>query len=111
MGRPINHYGYLIESETGNILSGLTNRVVFAASDLDERGNIPMPYAIEKFNFNPFELQGTFFYDDVEDPLSFQKNQRGNSYLDELGRAVNLQGFLIDRAGSVVTKDGIKRFD
>ena len=30
-----------------------------------------MPQSIEKFNFNPFDLLGTFFFDDVEDPLSF----------------------------------------
>ena len=30
-----------------------------------------MPHALEKYNFNPFDLLGTFFYDDVEDPLSF----------------------------------------
>lgn len=41
--------------------------------DLDERGNIPMPHSIERFNFNPFDLLGTFFFDEVEDPLSFQK--------------------------------------
>ena len=48
-----------------------TGATVFMNRDLDERGNIPMPFAIEKFNFNPFDLLGTFFYDDVEDPLSF----------------------------------------
>ena len=88
-----------------------TGAVVFAAPDLDERGNIPMPFALEKFNFNPFDLLGTFFYDDVEDPLSFQKTQRAGKYIDELGRSVSLQGFLVDEQGSVINKNGIKRFD
>ena len=61
-----------------------------------------MPYALEKYNFNPFDLLGTFFYDDVEDPLSFQKNGRGDRYKDELGRLVSLQGFMVDEDGSVV---------
>lgn len=69
-GRAINQYGYLID-EQGNIAHNMTGQMVFPAADLDERGNIPMPYAIEKFNFNPFDFLGTFFYDDVEDPLSF----------------------------------------
>lgn len=73
-GRPINHYGYLVDLETGNVVHNRTSTVVFQAKDLDERGNIPMPFAIEKYNFNPFDLLGTFFYDDVEDPLSFVKN-------------------------------------
>lgn len=72
-GRPINHYGYLVDMETGNVVHNMTSTVVFQAKDLDERGNIPMPFAIEKYNFNPFDLLGTFFYDDVEDPLSFHK--------------------------------------
>ena len=85
--------------------------MVFPQSDLDERGNIPMPYAIEKFNFNPFDLLGTFFFDDVEDPLSFQKNQRSGKYIDELGRPISLQGFLTDSEGSIMDKNGLKRFD
>ena len=70
-----------------------------------------MPYSIERFNFNPFDLLGTFFYDDVEDPLSFQKSQRSGRYIDELGRFVSLQGFLTDTEGSIVDREGIKRFD
>lgn len=85
--------------------------VVFEAADLDERGNIPMPFALEKFNFNPFDLLGTFFYENVEDPLSFQKTQKGNRYIDELGRTVSLQGFLVDSKGSIINKFGLKRFD
>lgn len=69
--RPINHYGHLIDLETGDIIHRVTGTKVFARNDLDERGNIPMPFAIEKYNFNPFDLLGTFFYDDAEDPLSF----------------------------------------
>ena len=110
-GRPINQYGYLVDSNTGNVVQTDTGAVVFAAPDLDERGNIPMPFALEKFNFNPFDLLGTFFYDDVEDPLSFQKTQRAGKYIDELGRSVSLQGFLVDEQGSVINKNGIKRFD
>ena len=32
-----------------------------------------MPYALEKSNFNPFDLLGTFLFEDPEDPLSFIK--------------------------------------
>lgn len=70
-----------------------------------------MPYALEKYNFNPFDLLGTFFYEDPEDPLSFNKGQRGNRFIDELGRFVSMQGFLVNEEGSVIDKDGVKRFD
>lgn len=110
-GYPINMYGHLIDPSTGNIIHNRTGAVVFKQNDLDEKGYIPMPDSIEKFNFNPFDLLGTFFFDDVEDPLSFQMNQRNGQYIDELGRNVSLQGFLVDKEGSVTDQEGIKRFD
>ena len=42
-GRPINHHGYLIDPETGDIIHNSTGAKVFRRKDLDERGNIPMP--------------------------------------------------------------------
>lgn len=53
--RPVNTYGYLVDKATGDIIDGY-GRKVFDRRDLDERGNLPMPYALEKFNFNPFDL-------------------------------------------------------
>ena len=70
-----------------------------------------MPYSLEKYNFNPFDLLGTFFYEDPEDPLSFNKGQRGNRFIDELGRFVSIQGFMVNEEGSIVDKNGVKRFD
>ena len=110
-GRPINHYGYLINKETGDIFHNTSLAKVFARRELDERGNIPMPFALEKYNFNPFDLLGTFFYEDPEDPLSFNKGQRGNRFIDELGRFVTMQGFMVNEEGSIVDKNGVKRFD
>ena len=101
----------MIAPETGDIIHNTTGEKVFARKDLDERGNIPMPYSIERFNFSPFDLLGTFFYDDVEDPLSFQKSQKAGRHIDELGRFVSLQGFLVDTDGSITSRDHVKRFD
>ena len=42
-----------------------------------------MPYSVEKFNFNPFDMLGTFFYDDYDDPLSFKRGHRGGRDIDE----------------------------
>ena len=67
--RPINAFGYLVD-KSGDIING-SGKKVFDRRDLDERGNIPMPYALEKYNFNPFDLQGDYKYNDVNDPLSF----------------------------------------
>ena len=67
----INKFGYRVDLTSGDILFAKSGKVAFAKTELDEAGNIPHPYFIEKFNFNPYELLGTFFYDDYEDPLSF----------------------------------------
>jgi len=69
-----------------------------------------MPYAIEKFNFNPFDLLGTFFYDDLDDPLSFQRSTKHGKYFDELGRLVSIQGFMTDQDNNLIDKSGVKRF-
>jgi hypothetical protein len=71
--KPVNVYGYRIDKATGDILHAKTGKKVFDRRDLDERGNIPMPFAIEKFNFNPFDLQGDYEFTDVNDPLSFKR--------------------------------------
>ena len=109
-GQAVNQYGYLIDF-SGNVINNKTGRVAFAYKDLDEKGNIPMPYSVEKFNFNPFEMLGTFFYDDFDDPLSFKRGHRSGKDIDELGQIVSVQGFLQDNEGSLLDRNGLKRFD
>lgn len=89
-GRAINTNGYLIDQETGDVIHGTTFARMFRSRDLDEKAMLPMPFLIERFNFNPFEMLGTFFYDDLDDPLSFQKSAKRGEYFDELGRQVTL---------------------
>ena len=100
----------MIDLETGDIINSVNGSKVFAFRDLDEKGYIPMPYSIEKFNFNPFQLLGTFFYDDLDDPLSFQKTARSGKYYDELGRLVSVQGFMLDKDSNIADKNGQIRF-
>jgi len=109
-GRSVNQYGYMIDVQ-GNVINNKTGRVAFAFKDLDEKGNIPMPYSVEKFNFNPFDMLGTFFYDDYDDPLSFKRGHRGGRDIDELGQIVSVQVFLQDHEGSLLDRNGTKRFD
>jgi len=55
-GQPINIKGYRIDPVTGDVLHNRTLKLMFAARTLDERGCVPAPFCVEKFNFNPFEL-------------------------------------------------------
>ena len=84
---------------------------MFEARSIDDRGNLPAPFNIERFNFNPFDLQGTFVFTDKDDPNSFQKAFKAGRFLDQFGRQVSMQGFLMDTQGSLINKEGVKRFD
>ena len=75
-----------------------------------------MPYAIEKFNFNPFDMQGDYSFEDVNDPLSFKRETKTTEdgeqiELDDLKRTINPQGFLCDENGSLLRRDGRMLFD
>jgi hypothetical protein len=108
--RAVNIYGYLVDKATGNIIDN-DGRKVFDRHDLDERGNLPMPYALEKFNFNPFDIQGDFTFEDPTDPLSFSKQTSNDAYYDSKARLINAQGFLVDENGSILDRKGKIRFD
>jgi hypothetical protein len=36
---------------------------MFAKHDLDDRGELPAPFNVEKHNFNPHEVRGDFDFD------------------------------------------------
>ena len=78
---------------------------MFDQKDIDERGEVPAPYSVEKYNFNPFQVHGDFDYDRVGRPI-INKNM-----LDKKGRLVNKKGFLVDSEGNVCDQHGRKKFD
>jgi hypothetical protein len=39
---------------------------MFPQVDLDDRGELPAPFSIEKYNFNAHSLMGYFDYEDGE---------------------------------------------
>ena len=60
-----NIRGYLLEQETGDIVDNKTSEPMFNLRDLDDKGEVPAPFCIEKYNFNPHDLMGDldFQYD------------------------------------------------
>ena len=36
---------------------------MFNVEDLDDRGELPAPFCVEKYNFNPHDLQGDLDHD------------------------------------------------
>ncbi len=64
-GHPTNIRGYLTDPKTGDVLENHTKTKLFGAEEIDEKGEVPAPFCVEKFNFNPHDLMGDleFQYD------------------------------------------------
>ena len=114
-GQQTNIRGYLQDPSTGDILENHTKQKMFAQDDLDEKGEVPAPFCVEKFNFNPHDLMGDleFQYDKGTGraiPQLLQTKQ--GFYVDKKGRRVNRFGWLVQGGnGHVVDKQGRKKFD
>jgi hypothetical protein len=50
---------------------------MFKKSDLDQNGEIPMPFKLERYNFNPNEILGHFEYDKKNFKPILLKNKQG----------------------------------
>lgn len=67
-GNPTNERGYLIDPKTGDIINNFNNEKMFDSKDMDDKGEVPAPFNIEKYNFNPHEVRGDFNYDKNSKP-------------------------------------------
>ena len=52
-GNQTNLRGYLVDPKTGDIVNNLNGDKMFDKKDLDEKGEILVPFNAEKYNFNP----------------------------------------------------------
>lgn len=79
---------------------------MFDAKELDERGELPPPYNLERFNFNIHDVRGYFDRDsDGNEIIGNRKDGNGN-LIDKQGKRVNEFGYLIDADGNLVDKRG-----
>lgn len=83
---------------------------MFEPKEIDERGEIPAPFCVEKHNFNPFKLRGDFNIDRATKNIIISKNRNGD-LVDKLGRLVNESGWLVNKQGHLVDYMGMKKFD
>lgn len=82
---------------------------MFEREDIDERGEIPAPFCVEKHNFNPFQVRGDLDYDRAGRPILL-KGKNGET-LDKRGKLVNKRGWLVNEEGHIVDHNGRKKFD
>lgn len=67
-GQMVNERGYLINEISGAIRSRYTyeDMMIGEFGDIEELGEIPMPFRLECYNFNPHKIMGSFEYKWVE---------------------------------------------
>lgn len=58
----VNEKGYLIDPKNGSVIDREQKRTMFTKSQLDEYGDLPAPFNMEKHNFNPLEIFGHLDY-------------------------------------------------
>jgi hypothetical protein len=62
----------------GDIVEREENKKVFLKEDLDERGEIPPPFNLERFNFNCHDIRGFFERDkNGKEVVGKSKNKKG----------------------------------
>lgn len=72
--------------------------------EMEHIGELPMPYRLERHNFNPHKCLGNFDYNENHKPI-FYKNQ-ADFFTDKNHRIVNQSGFLKDDRGNIIDNDG-----
>ena len=91
-GEPTNQRGFLINPHSGDVIENMTGQVMFKRADIDFKGELPAPFNIEKYNFNPHLISGDFDYTQGK-PLVL-KTAKG-AYVDKQGRRVNEHGWYV----------------
>jgi hypothetical protein len=111
-GLLVNEKGYLINEVTGAIRSKYTYEDLFLpeTGSLEDLGELPMPFKLEKFNFNPHRIMGCFYYDSKNQHKPIILKSKYNSSVDNHNRPVNQQGYLINGREDVIDNDGHVRF-
>lgn len=83
---------------------------MFSSTDMDSRGEVPAPFCIEKFNFNPHQIFGDFDFDENGKPNLMQTTK--GFFIDKKGRRVNKFGWMTHAGqGHLVDQHGRKKFD
>eukprot|EP00347_Sterkiella_histriomuscorum_P011390 403372642 len=105
-GNRVNEKGYLIDAKTGDVVEKEKGRKIFDAKELDERGELPPPYNLERFNFNIHDVRGYFDRDDHGNEIIGNRRDAQGHLVDKQSRRINEHGYLVDSEGNLVDKRG-----
>lgn len=106
-GQLVNEKGYLINEVSGAIRSRYTydDLMIGEYGTMADIGELPMPFRLERYNFNPHKIMGSFEYCEKTGKPIYLKNRFGN-FTDKLFRPVNHKGFLINENADIIDNDG-----
>ena len=106
-GQLVNEKGYLINEVSGAIRSRYTydDLMIGEYGTMADIGELPMPFRLERYNFNPHKILGSFEYCEKTGKPIYLKNRFGN-FTDKLFRPVNRKGFLINENADIIDNDG-----
>jgi hypothetical protein len=83
---------------------------MFGKSQMDENGNLPHPFQLERWNFNPHDIKGDFDYDRKGKAMILR--DKHGKYVDKRGNVVNKNGYRItDPSGHIIDRFGRKKLD
>jgi hypothetical protein len=111
-GRKVNEKGYL-RDRYGHILYANKGRTrAFSEKDLDDRGEIPLPYSWNRYNFNVFDCIGNMAINPATGSPKKYEPRRGEPVTDENGFEINPRGYLVDPNGNMISRtDGEIKLD
>lgn len=108
-GKPTNERGYLIDPKTGDVINNMNGEKMFAAKDLDEKGEVPAPFNVEKHNFNPHLVRGDFDFDRNGKPVILK--DKSGAHVDKRGNRVSSRGYRVDQGGNILDNYNRKKLD
>lgn len=95
-GLKVNEKGYLWD-RYGNIVTGIDKKNwIFGEPQLDDFGEIPLPFSFDRYNFNLHDLTGNV------SNMSRPKNQKLHKDLNSW--VINRKGWLCDEEGNLVSR-------
>ena len=108
MGEKSNPLGYLV-NPNGDILNNRDKGVMFEKDKLNDNDELPAPFGVEKFNFNPIRALGNLDYFRNGEPKI--KELPNGMKTDKKGDPVTEKGWRIDENDNMIDNNGHKKFD
>lgn len=98
-------------NDNGDVVNNLNGEKMFDNKDLDDKGDVPAPFSIERHNFNPHTVRGDFDYDRNGKAIVPQDPRNQGEFVDRRGSKVSSRGYRIDDKKNIIDNHDRKKFD